>query len=341
MTSKITAKKKPTQADVAKLAGVSQTTVSLVLNNLTDTSIPPQTIDRVWDAINQLGYVPNRAAQTLRTQKSYTIAAIIPDITNPFYPAFSRGIQDVAEKHGYNLVLYNSDGNAAKEAECLISVQQSHIDGIIGVFFNLRVRDLRPVLESNLPIVRFEPAQTQTGDLPLDSLYVDNAAAGKAVVRFLVERGHTYLAVITGDTGPGNARLRGFQQGLAEYGLRDDFVIESPNFTETGGYASVEKLLSFQPRPTAVFAANDLLAIGVMQAVQNAGLRVPGDMAIVGFDDIPTARYITPTLTTVAQLQEQIGQRAAEMLLEHLSSDEPIPGRCIEMPFELKVRGST
>ena len=150
----------PTQADVARMAGVSQTTVSLVLNNQTNTSIPTQTTDRVWDAINKLGYVPNRAAQTLRTQKSYTIAAIIPDITNPFYPAFARGIQDVAEKHGYNLVLYNSDGDARKETECLISAQQSHVDGIVGVFFNLRVRDLKPILESNLPIVRFQPAQT-------------------------------------------------------------------------------------------------------------------------------------------------------------------------------------
>ena len=323
------------------MAGVSQTTVSLVLNNQTNTSIPTQTTDRVWDAINKLGYVPNRAAQTLRTQKSYTIAAIIPDITNPFYPAFARGIQDVAEKHGYNLVLYNSDGDARKETECLISAQQSHVDGIVGVFFNLRVRDLKPILESNLPIVRFQPAQTNAGNLPLDSLFVDNEAAARAVVRYLVEKGHTHLAAVTGDIGPGNARLHGFRQGLAMYGLPDTCVIESPDFSETGGYASVEKLMSYQSRPTAIFAANDLLAIGVMQGVQEAGLRVPDDLAIVGFDDIPAARYVTPALTTVAQFQEKVGQRAAEMLLAHLASDEPISGRCIEMPFELKLRAST
>jgi LacI family transcriptional regulator len=165
MTGKTPFKKKPTQADVANRAGVSQTTVSLVLNNNTDTSIPVQTVNKVWDAIHKLGYVPNRAAQTLRTQKSYTIAAIIPDITNPFYPAFARGIQDAAEKQGYNLVLYNSDGDAGKEARCLIAAQQSHVDGIIGVFFHLRVPDLKGVLESNLPIVRFVPAKPQTGDL--------------------------------------------------------------------------------------------------------------------------------------------------------------------------------
>jgi LacI family transcriptional regulator len=340
MTGKTAFKKKPTQADVARLAGVSQTTVSLVLNN-TDASIPAQTVDRIRDAMNQLGYVPNRAAQTLRTQKSFTIAAIIPDITNPFYPAFARGIQDAAEKHGYNLVLYNSDGDAFKEAECLISAQQSHVDGIVGVFFHLRVRDLKPLLESRLPIVRFVPARTQTGDLPLDSLYVDNEAAVKAVVGYLVERGHSRIAIVTGDAGPGNARLGGFQQGMAEQGLPVEYVIESQDFTEVGGYAAVEKILSYQPRPTAVFAANDLLAVGVMLGIQQAGLRVPFDLAIVGFDDIPVARYVTPALTTVAQFQEHIGQRAAEMLVEHLTSEAPIGGRCVEMPYELKVRTST
>ena len=341
MTGKNPSKRKPTQADVARMAGVSQTTVSLVLNHHTDASIPAQTIAKVWEVINQLGYVPNRAAQTLRTQKSYTIAAIIPDITNPFYPAFARGIQDVADQHGYNLVLYNSDGDASKEAQCLISAQQSHVDGIVGVFFHLRVRDLKAVLESNLPIVRFVPARTQTGDLPLDSLYLDNETAARDVVRFLVERGHRHLAIVTGEAGPGNARLHGFQQGLIQHGLSAEYFIESHDFTETGGLTSVQKLLSYQPRPTAVFAANDLLAIGLMQGIQEAGLRVPDDLAIVGFDDIPAARYVTPTLTTVAQSQELIGQRAAEMLLEHLSSEELIGGRCVEVPYELKVRAST
>ncbi len=341
MMSQSPFRKKPTQSDVATLAGVSQTTVSLVLNSNTDTSIPDETIRKVWDAIDQLGYVPNRAAQTLRTQKSYTIVAIIPDVTNPFYPAFARGIQDTAENQGYNLVLYNSDGEAQKELECLISAQRSHADGIIGVFFHQRVRDLKPFLESNIPIVRFEPAKPRTGDLPLDSLYLDNEAAAKTVVDFLVERGHTRLAIVAGDTGPGDARMRGFQRGLAENHLSADYVIESPNFTETGGYACVEKLLSYDPRPTAVFAANDLLAIGVMQGIQAAGLRVPDDLAIVGFDDIPAARYVTPALTTIAQFQEQIGRRAAEMLLERLSTTEILAGRSIEMPFELKVRAST
>jgi LacI family transcriptional regulator len=341
MNRKNTLKKKPTQGDVASMAGVSQTTVSLVLNNNTDTAIPLETVQKVWDAIHILGYVPNRAAQSLRTQKSYTIAAIIPDITNPFYPAFARGIQDVAERQGYNIVLYNSDGVAEKEIQCLISAQQSRMDGIVGVFFHQRVRDLKPVLESNIPIVRFEPIKPQTGDLPLDSLYVDNEAAVQTAVRYLIERGHRHLAIVTGDTGPANARLNGFRQALIDHHLTDEIVIESPDFTVTGGYAAGEKLLELESRPTAVFAANDLLAIGVMQRIQEAGLSVPDDLAIVGFDDIPAAQFVTPALTTVAQFQEDVGRRAAEMLLEHLSSSQPLGGRSVEMPYELMIRAST
>jgi LacI family transcriptional regulator len=319
---------------------VSQTTVSLILNNHVDNSMPAQTIQRVLDAMKTLGYTPNRVAQALRTQRSYTIAAIIPDITNPFYPAFARGIQDAAEKNGYNLILYNSNGEAHREAECLLSAQRSHVDGIIGVFFHLHVRDLAPVLEQNVPVVRFVPARSNIGDLPLDSLYVDNAAAAQAVGRFLIARGHRRMAIVTGEAGPGSARLHGFEQSLGEHNLPPPYVIESSDFTEVGGYGAVERLLEYDPRPTAVFAANDLLAIGVMQGVQAAGLTVPDDLAVVGFDDIPAARYVTPALTTVAQFQENIGQRAAEMLLEHLTAREPLTGRSVELPFELRIRAS-
>lgn len=328
-----------TMRDVARQAGVSITTVSHVLNN--SRPVSDELRQRVESAMSELGYVPNRAARSLRTQKSYTIAVIIPDITNPFYPAFARGIQDTAEAEGYNLVLYNSDGDPDKEADCLRTARHSHVDGIVGVFFHLRVRDLAPLLEARLPIVRFLPRPSATGDLPLDSLYLDNLAAAHSVVDFLVERGHQHIAIVSGDAGPGDARLQGFQQGMEAHKLPSDYVIESQDFSETGGLAAVETLLKMQPRPSAVFAANDLLAIGLMQGVQAAGLRVPEDLAIVGFDDIPAARYVSPALTTVSQFQETIGQRAAAMLLEHLASPEPLSGRCVQLPYQLMIRQST
>lgn len=341
MNRKKSTKRKPTQADVAQLAGVSQTTVSHILNDSSLDEFSPETIQRVWDAINQLAYVPNRAAQSLRTSRTYTIAAIIPDITNPFYPAFARGIQNAAETHHYGLVLYNTDGNPDKEAQCLRIAHQSGVDGIIGVFFHQRVRNLKPYLDDNLPIVRFEPARRNVGGLPLDSLFVDNEAAAMVAVTHLIERGHQHIAMVTDDAGPGNMRLVGYRQALAQHGLEHEIIIESEDFTAQGGYLATSILLQYQPRPTAVFAANDLLAIGIMQAAHAANLNVPSDLAIVGFDDIPAAQYVTPRLTTIAQFQENLGKRAAEMLFEHLNATGNLGGRCEEMPFELKIRESS
>src|SRR5262249_28014277 len=159
------AKKRPTQADVAQRAGVSQTTVSHVLNNTAAISVPPETRQRILDAIAELGYVPDGTARSLRTRKSYTIASVIPDITNPFYPAFERGIQDVAERQGYDLIMYNTDGVAEKERKSLRSVQRGRVDGVIAVLFHLTADDLRPLLERNVAVVRLEARRQEIGDL--------------------------------------------------------------------------------------------------------------------------------------------------------------------------------
>src|SRR5262245_56230237 len=142
-------RRRPTQADVARHAGVSQTTVSHVLNQSGTIAVPEETRQRILAAVEALGYIPDRTARSLRTRKTYTIASIIPDITNPFYPAFERGIQDIANQHGYDLITYNTDGVAEKELRCLASIQQGRVDGVIVVLFHLSARDLLPLLDMN------------------------------------------------------------------------------------------------------------------------------------------------------------------------------------------------
>ena len=149
-------RKRPTQSDVARLANVSQAMVSYALNDRYTVTVPAETRQRIFAAAETLGYVPNTAARSLRMDKTFTIATIIPDITNPFYPAFQRGIQDLAEQHGYDLILYNSDGSAAKERAALISVQKRGVDGLIGVFFHVTAKDLLPLLEMGICVVRLE-----------------------------------------------------------------------------------------------------------------------------------------------------------------------------------------
>src|SRR5262249_9147612 len=159
----------------------------------------------------------NITARSLRTSKTYTIASIIPDITNPFYPAFERGIQDVAERHGYDLIMYNTDGEAEKERKSLRSAQQGRADGIIAAFFHLTAQDLFPLLKTDIAIVRLEAASKPAGVYPLDNLYVDNIAAAHLAVSYLIGRGHQRIGLIAGERGPGHLRLLGNQKALQEH----------------------------------------------------------------------------------------------------------------------------
>jgi LacI family transcriptional regulator len=339
--SRVSSQRKPTQYDVAREAGVSQTTVSLVLNNPDILAVPEETRHKVFEAIKKLGYVPNSAARMLRTNRTYTLACIIPMITNPFYPAFVSGIQDTAEKQGYEVITYNTHGSAEKEAKFLQSVQQGRADGVIGVFFNTRARDLFPLLEKGIPVVRLETHRQRTGEWPLDNIYVDNASAAFTATDYLISKGHRHIAMITGRGGPRNARREGYLQALNQQEQPLEAHIEEVStYDEIGGYQGMQRLIESGHLPQAVFAANDLMAIGAMQAIIQAGLRVPEDVAVMGFDDIPTAQLVTPTLTTIRQSQEDMGKLAAELLLERLTGKETGDGRVVEMPFDLVIRNS-
>lgn len=335
-------KKRPTQADVARRANVSQALVSYVLNDTSPVSVPAETRQRILDAMTELGYVPNLTARSLRTNKTYTIAGIIPDITNPFYPAFERGIQDVADRQGYDLIMYNTDGTAEKEQKCLNSLRQGRVDGVIAVLFHLSARDLFPLLEMNIAVVRFEATPKRAGAYPLDNLYVDNVAAAHTAVSYLIKQGHSCIGMIAGQQGPADYRVQGYYQALRDHGLPlDEALIQRGAFAEAGGYQSMQALLQLSPRPTAVFAANDLMAMGALLALREATLQVPDDVAVMGFDDIPTAKLVHPPLTTVTQFQQQLGRRAAEMLFERLDGHTAEAGRCEEMPYSLIIREST
>ena len=335
--------KRPTQVDVARLAGVSQTTVSLVFNKKKSISLSSETRRRVLDAINELGYVPDNTARSLRSRKTYTIAGIIPDITNPFYPAFERGIQVVAEREGYQLIMYNTDGLVEKERKCLRYALQNRVDGMVATLFHLTPEDLRPMLEGNVSVTLLVDPEDAPGDLRIDRVGIDNVAAAKMMVSYLIDRGHTRIAMITGHHGPPRRnRVRGYKQALADDGIPLDeaLLADGGDFTEQGGYHGMQELLKRRPHPTAVFAVNDLAALGAMIAIREAGLRIPQDIAVAGFDNIPSARHACPTLTTIDQFQENLGRRAAEMLIERLCGLAQQSGRTEEMPYELVVRES-
>jgi LacI family transcriptional regulator len=333
-------KKRPTQADVARLANVSQAMVSYVLNGSGSISIPAETRHRILDAIETLGYRPNRTARSLRTSKTYTIGVIIPDIANPFYPAFERGIQDVADQHEHDVITYNTDGLAEKEEKYIRSMLDGRVDGVVTVLFHTNARDLFLLLDHHIPVVRLEATRKAAGERPLDNIYLDNAAAARTAVEYLVERGHRRIGLLAGRKGPVHYRYVGYHDALKAAGIaNDESLTQMGDFNEQGGYESMRALLNESP-PTAIFATNDLMAMGAYLAIKEAGLRIPEDIAVIGFDNIPSAKLVSPPLTTIDQFQWEVGHRAAELLFERLNHLAPETGRSEERPHKLIIRES-
>jgi len=332
---------RPTQADVAKLAGVSQSVVSQILND-NDISVSDGTRKRVLDAIDQLEYVPNKFAQSLRTNNTRTIASIIPDITNPFYPAFQRGIQSVTNQKNYDLIIYDTDEKEENEKRSLKSLQQANVDGAIVSLFHHSFEALKPLIEKGIPVVYWRGGPVEK-DMIVDLIFVDNVAMAKTAVSYLIDKGHTRIGMLAGleNTPPRLDRIRGFREALKDHNLAlEKTLIQDGDFSETGGYQGMKKLLRLDPRPTAVFASNDLMALGAMLAMREENLRIPEDVALIGLDDIPAAKLVHPSLTTITQMQEDIGRIAAEMIFERIEGTAPDKSRLVEMPYKLIARES-
>lgn len=335
-------RRRPTQADVARQAGVSQALVSYVLNG-SPVTLPDATRRRVLDAMDELGYAPHSAARALRLDRTMTLALVIPDITNPYYPAVERGLQDSAEAGGYQLMTYNTDGVAAKERKALRSVRETRADGAVIFDFHLVQDDYRSLLEAGTSLAMVVSTPDKLGDLPIDRLTVDVAGGVTRITRYLIERGYAPLGTIAGalDSEIGRGRFDAFEAACAAAGVQiaAGHVIES-DFTYLGGRAAMVALIQSGHPPRAVFAANDLMALGALEACLAAGLRVPGDVAIAGFDDIEASRMVTPAITTVVQPGRWMGQEVGRLLVDRLAGEPDAPVRDVAVTLELAVRDS-
>ncbi|HQY29657.1 MAG TPA: LacI family DNA-binding transcriptional regulator [Thermomicrobiales bacterium] len=344
MSPQTGAKPRPTQGDVAKRAHVSQATVSYVLSNSPTVTVPDETRERVLAAARDLGYVPNHAARSLRTRRTMTIASIIPDITNPYYPWLERGIQDVANSYGYELIVYNTDGDRAREQAALRSVRRGHVDGMIMTPFHVEPTDLEPLVESGIQVVMLSQRFAELNPMGIDTLGISNKLAGLTAVNHLLDLGHTRIAMVAGVEGtpPRELRVAGYREALAQHHVPvEEQLIRAGEFSEIGGYVATRELLHLTPRPTAIFAANDLMAIGAMQALREANLSIPDDVALVGFDNIPASLLVHPSLTTVDQKPFPLGREAATILIERLQGERSGPATHSVTTFELIIRDST
>ncbi|MEM7332250.1 MAG: LacI family DNA-binding transcriptional regulator [Chloroflexota bacterium] len=339
--------KRPTQKDVAQKAGVSRATVSLIINNQNgNVRISQETRERVQAAIDELGYQPDMAAQTLRTSRTNLLALLIPDITNPFYPALIRGAQSITEQQDYQLLIYDSDDSPIREQSFVDTILRRRVDGVILVSFRLPADEYKKLLRAGIKVVSIGQVSTQE-DIDISKTIQDHSTAIKQLINHLVKKGHQKIAHIAGsqDTPPGQLRLASYKKALEEENIPyDPKLIRIGNFRQEGIADIVYSLMNDLPkasRPTAIFAANDVMAIETIYSLTKLGIRVPEDVAVCGFDDIPQSSWIMPSLTTVSQNPYEHGKQAAKLLLEQLQTPESEPAKVVDVPFQLVFREST
>jgi LacI family transcriptional regulator len=333
-----------TISDVARLAGVSAMTVSRVTNNSGYTS--RETRERVEAAIAELGYVPNALARQLRSKRTKTLALVVSDISNPFFTTIARGVEDVAVRHGFSVMYCNTDESETEEAQYLLMLIERQVDGVLLVPARSSGSSLRLLKAHGMPVVALD---RRVSSRHVDSVRCDSEAAAYALTRHLIELGHRRIAVLTGRRAISTSvdRVAGCRRALEEEGLAlGDELVRYGGFNfgklnQADGHHMATEMLALPNRPTAIFAANNFIAFGVIRALREAGLRVPDDMSVVAFDDLPEEWVSEPFLTVAAQPAYEIGRRAAAILLDRLAGGRAGDGEDVVLPFELILRRSS
>ncbi len=327
-----------TLEEIARLAGVSRSTVSRVINH--HPSVRPEVRERVWRIIREVGYHPHAAARNLATRRTHVVGVVIPEtlpkvFSDPYFPAVLRGISDTLTEHGYHLLL--SLLSPLQEEDFYRQVLRGRlVDGIIVLSAQITDPLIGRAHREGLPVVSIG-RYAEPGVSYVDA---DNVEGGRMATEHLLRLGRRRVATIAGPQtmAPGIDRLEGYRLALQAYGvgLRPEWIAEG-DFTEAGGYIAMRRLLPAQP--DAVFVASDLMAVGALKAIREAGLRVPEDIALVGYDDVELARFTDPPLTTVRQPISELGRVAVQLLLRQLEEGVREPQRVI-LPTELVIRSS-
>ncbi len=338
-------KRKITMRDVAKAANVSQSTVSRILSPLSAKSKVPiseETKGKVLAVVKELGYQPNQYARSLRGQKNHVIGMLIADISNPFYHPMVRAVQDVASQYHYSVMIANSDHLYEKEMLFCEALLRRPVDGAIIIPYHLTDDDLQS-LKARMGI-EISAVGNHIQHPEVDVVYADDTKASYEAVHWLIEkRGHDRIAMICADHKfPVIKRRYGaFQRAMADAGLSvpTEYVVEGDWSVESGRRA-ITSLLALHKPPTAVFAASDTIAIGALAAAEEMNYRVPEDIAIIGFDNIPAASWVRPQLTTVAQYPGEMGTLLAKALFERIRGEYNGPSRRFEVPCHFFERAS-
>lgn len=323
--------------DVARRAEVSPATVSRVVNG--HANVDPALAERVRTAMRDLDYRPNAVARNLRRSRTSLWAVIISDIGNSFFTSLVRGVEDVAQESGYSVVLCNSDEDPTKEGRYVSAALSEQMAGVI-ISPAGRAMHVNRLVDARVPVVVID---RQLRDVPVDTVLVDNEHGAESATGHLIEAGYRRIACVTGPRRLSTAmqRLRGYQRALDAAGLPllDDLV-RFADFRTGGGYQAMASLLEREPRPDAVFSANNLMTLGALECLRDSRVGVPGELGVVGFDDVPWAGLVRPSLTTVAQPTYALGRAAAELLAERITTPDRPPST-VTLPTTLHIRESS
>ncbi len=325
-----------TLTEVAQEAGVSPTAVSRYLNNRID--LPPATRARIDAAVAKLDYRPNLLAKRLSTGRAEAIGLVAPEIANPFFAELAAAVESEADRHGYAVYLSSTHGDPDKERDAFRRLSDRHVDGLILMINRPDEGALAAHLAQYRNVVLLDE---DIVGVSVPRVVVENEHGAYLATRHLIEAGHTDIALITGPEGLFSVRERyaGFLRAMAEAGLptRPDWMWFG-DYSRDHGFAAATRLLELTDRPTAIVACSDYLAIGILQAFHRAGLSIPKDISLVGFDDMPFAELIDPPLTTIRQPVAEMGRLAFKRLLCVIDKTETVP--LTRLPVELIVRRS-
>jgi LacI family transcriptional regulator len=305
--------------ELAAVLGISVTTVSRVLNGKADKyRISPVTGKKVLAAAREFNYYPNRIARGLRLEKTETLGLIIPDIANPFFSSIAKTIEFESRRHGYSLIFCDSLDDIQTETELLNLLASRKVDGIVLAPVGQSNNHLKDFLKRDIPLVIID---RHMPGIPVPFVTTDNYHGAVEAMEYLVSSGHKTIACIQGLRGisVNNERVRGYTDVLKRNGIPvDNSLISGDDFGEEKGYIQTRILMSREEPPTAIFALSNLISLGVLRALNETGLRIPGDISVVAFDDQPYSSFLASPMTTVDQPKEEIAKIAVNILLDYI-----------------------
>ncbi|QJQ05893.1 LacI family transcriptional regulator [Undibacterium piscinae] len=327
-----------TMKQVAEKAKVSTTTVSHVINNTRVVSEDAR--ERVLSVIRELRYIPSAVARSLKNDKTHTLGMIIPNNSNPYFAEVIQGIEDESFKLGYNIILCNSYDDPKKQAAYTRVLMEKRIDGLILVASGSDEELNQLLTDEGIPKVLVD---REVPGVAADFIEADHEQGGYLATKYLLDLGHRDIACVSGPKTllPSGGRVQGYWRALKEAGVtpREEYLAHS-DFTSQGGFTAFRQLLALHPRPTAIFASNDLMAIGGLCAAHQAGMKIPEELSVIGYDDIALASFSTPPLTTIAQPKHEIGVLTAQVMVKRIQNAE-LALRREKLETKLMVRQST